>query len=520
MIEAFDSAGRRSRRRSCATRPTTRVTADDSLMEILSKRAGADGSRSCGPDVEARAFGQEAEAIRGAALLLGWTLRLDATLPTGSVPAYDLDREAFMRGGSRAAGGAGARVAPWGLLPRSGAARTSESLGRSRPLSPRHARRSRLRCCIFVSAGYDSRSGYRPASATRLAATRRRRARGSRSRRGASGSAITDVARAVRAARHTASFPDAREAARLAMDLAALRGLGTPSRRELLEGIEAAMCQGETMGRGRVVARALSAVMVGERRGVLADLTPRSGLAPHVEALFRAFGFPGPSDPASKELSLDPLRSPLDRRREIALARLEAAGIVYGERIAAGPRRRNRRDRLSLALKWSPSTAATIELDSLFGATLIEVARGKLRHLRARALEGGSAAVAWRSSTRLEAAARCGLADLVVESAVGLAGGALTDARFLGYVCARTRCGRIAAGHFAALPSNEDDAVPEAPSFAPTSRCPNARWPEALVQKPRRPEWLDRRRGSMACASCVTHRCAQGSANRALNQRR
>ena len=68
-------------------------------------------------------------------------------------------------------------------------------------------------------------------------------------------------------------------------------------------------------------------------RGRLAPGTPRSGLGPAVERCWPSCGCPAPVTPRA-ELRLDPLRSDLDRRREVALQRLTACRVPYAERVA------------------------------------------------------------------------------------------------------------------------------------------------------------------------------------------
>src|SRR5262249_44051068 len=141
---------------------------------------------------------------------------------------------------------------------------------------------------------------------------------------------VAQIAREVRGRGHVAGIPDASEAARLARDVATLRGLPAPGRRELLEAIETAMGQGERLGRGRIVAKALEQVLVGRARGALPKAARRSGLLPHVMDLTKEVSLPGPpGEKESKQIDLDPLRSQLDRKRHIVLERLRAAGVVY-----------------------------------------------------------------------------------------------------------------------------------------------------------------------------------------------
>ena len=119
------------------------------------------------------------------------------------------------------------------------------------------------------------------------------------------------------------------EAVRLAEDLARLRDLPAPGRGEVLEAVTTVLGQGELLGRGRAVARALETVLVGAERGRTAPGTPRSGLGPAVEVGLSALRLPNPDSPKSREVRLDPLRSELDARREIMLHRLQVCGVGY-----------------------------------------------------------------------------------------------------------------------------------------------------------------------------------------------
>src|SRR5262249_18007300 len=109
-------------------------------------------------------------------------------------------------------------------------------------------------------------------------------------------SAIVAVCTDVRNRGHVAGVPDAKEAVRMSIDLARLRGLPAPGRREVLEAIESTLARGELFGRGRVLAKALDRVFVGRKRGRLAPGTPRSGLFLHVRDLLETLKLPGPED--------------------------------------------------------------------------------------------------------------------------------------------------------------------------------------------------------------------------------
>src|SRR5436189_6118288 len=78
-----------------------------------------------------------------------------------------------------------------------------------------------------------------------------------------------ELCRHLRQEGHVAGTPDATEIVRLARDLGRLRGHAAPGRGELLEAIETSLVQGDLLGRGRAVAAAAQAVLVGNRRGRL-----------------------------------------------------------------------------------------------------------------------------------------------------------------------------------------------------------------------------------------------------------
>ena len=125
--------------------------------------------------------------------------------------------------------------------------------------------------------------------------------------------AITDVCRELRAAGHTAGTGEAAETLRMACDLARLRGLPAPGPGRGAGGGDDRLGQGEPLGRGRALARALEAVLVGTARGRIAPGTPRSGLGPSVEAELAALRLPVPGRPAPRETPARP--APLPARR-------------------------------------------------------------------------------------------------------------------------------------------------------------------------------------------------------------
>nr|MCU0673928.1 DUF5682 family protein [Myxococcota bacterium] len=201
---------------------------------------------------------------------------------------------------------------------------------------------------------------------------------------------LVEIARVLRERGHVASFADVREASRLAIDLAALRGLQGPGRRELLEAITTTMAQGEHEGRGRVIARALADVLIGHRRGALPHGAPRTGLSIATEAELRELGLPGPEETRGKDFTLDPRRSALDRRRAVFLGRLAACDVPYAElRGGDQPGVRGAVETLTtrVRLRFSPECAARLELVAMFGATPKAAAEGCLRRALRRLVE-------------------------------------------------------------------------------------------------------------------------------------
>jgi hypothetical protein len=364
--------------------------------------------------VEARSPGAGPEAIRRAALAVGWGLRLEHSI-LGVIPTSDLVREAWMRQRLAEARVAGSRrcVAVVGAYHGPALLET----GGERP-----SRRKRKLADVVTSlvpydfALLDSRTGY-PAGirdpewqqsiweggGTPEAAAR------------AVTLAAVRICRELRRRGHPAGVPDAREVIRMASDLARLRGLPAPGRRELVEALQSVLAQGEPWGRGRAVAAAMQGVLVGRRRGRLAEGTPRSGLGPHIEKLMAELRLPGPGEVEPRDVRLDPLRSELDRRRHVALNQLRACEVPYAHPVSVDDHLLTGR----WVLRWTPATSATIELLAPRGVTLAHAAEGTLRMALAAAEAGNGVTARLRIGT-LRTAAECGLAPLVVEQLADL----------------------------------------------------------------------------------------------------
>lgn len=378
--------------------------------------------------VEATAPGSPPEALRRAALLTGWALREDAAASDG-VPELDLRRERWMRArlaeatarGERAAVVVGAFHAP--ALVRQDAGKESEKEAgeeNEEAATAADARRPAWTTSLipYTYALLDERSGY-PAgirdpewqdmvlraagdpAALEEALTR----------------AAVRVCAELRSLGHPSGPADAREIGRLASDLARLRGLPAAGRGELVEAVQTVLAQGEPYGRGRAVARAMERVLVGTRSGRPAPQAPRSGLAPAVEAEVARLGLPGPGTDGpgpSRDLRLDPLRSDLDRRRELLLRRLTVCGVPYGEAKevvgAGGAEALTSR----WEVRWTPATAAVLTAAGVRGVTPAQAAEGVLRERRRLERDEGGPTAA-QALEGLERAAECGLAELADE---------------------------------------------------------------------------------------------------------
>ncbi|WP_240197339.1 DUF5682 family protein, partial [Nonomuraea lactucae] len=172
-------------------------------------------------------------------------------------------------------------------------------------------------------------------------------------------------------------------------------------------------------------ARALDTVLVGAARGRTAPGTPRSGLGPAVEEELAALRLPCPGDPEQREVRLDPLRSELDARREVALQRLLACGVGYGEPVGVTATGDSTALTTRWRISWTPGVPALLDLAGVRGVTLAQAAAGTLREaFRRESADGGATCALILDGLR--AAARCDLPDLVADRLAD-ATGALPD---------------------------------------------------------------------------------------------
>ncbi|GIJ61112.1 DUF5682 family protein [Virgisporangium aurantiacum] len=377
--------------------------------------------------VEAAAPGCTPEQVRRAALAVGWAIRRDATGDgddadggdirdggrgggggdargggaSGGVPPMDAARERWMRGRVAAAGDrrvamvVGAFHAPALLASEAGPTRAEATAS------------STVTSLVPYEFGLlDSRSGY--GSGIRDPGWQQDVFECGAEPAALEGMAVRYAVRVsvgLRAAGHPAGPAEAREAARLAIDLARLRGLPAPGRGELVEAIETVFAQGEVLGRGRAVAEAMQEVFVGSRYGRLAPGTPESGLVPAVLAELRKARLPAENG-AARSLRLDPLRSTLDRRREVLLRRLAVCGVRYGVLQESGGIGETLTNVWDVA--WTAQVRATIAVAGMRGVTLPQAAEGSLSLARRAEVDAGGPTPS-EAVAGLVLAAACGL---------------------------------------------------------------------------------------------------------------
>ncbi|WP_407841840.1 vWA domain-containing protein [Streptomyces stoeckheimensis] len=431
------------------------------LREALTARlTGRPGEDLWDRLVETAAPGSPPEALRRAALLTGWALRHDAER-AGAVAASDLARERWMRARIHEATAAGRRAAVV-----VGAFHTPALLGPgSGPVPPADAFSSGPAWTVslipYTYPLLDERSGYpagirdpewqhlvleaagRPAAIDEALLT-----------------TAVRICGELRAQDHPSGPADAREIVRLAGDLARLRGLPAPGRGELIEAVQTVLAQGEPLGRGRAVARSLERVLVGTRSGRPAPAAPRSGLAPAVEDEVAALGLPGPADtgPAARDLRLDPLRSDLDRRRELLLRRLTVCDIPYATSTPVTGAGAGEAVTTRWEVRWTPATAAMLTAAGVRGVTPAQAAEGLLRERR-RAEQDDGGPTAAQSIDGLAQAAACGLPALADERLTELGEGVPATGTLPQLLAALGLLDRIRAGHIAGLGADPDRAA-------------------------------------------------------------
>ena len=403
--------------------------------------------------VEARAPGSTPEQIRRAALAVGWALRADA----GVAQPRDLAREAWMRGVLRGEAVAGRRVAM--LL---GAFHIPAMTSTDKADAPDEVVEAALKevdpeSMSLVPYNFkllDERSGYPSGIRDPHWQQSVYESCGAPEEvRAAAAAHLVEVCRALREAGHPAGPAEAGQALRFALDLATLRGLAAPARGEIVESVQAVLGHGDSLGRGRVLGRALELALVGDRLGRLAPGTPVSGLRVAVQALLAELRLPGPGD-ASREVRLDPLRSALDRRREVTLRRLAVCRVPYAtERELVAP---GGLPPLTTAWRaaWTPTTEANLNILTARGLSLAQAAESTLRQqLRDQYSADGPTAA--ESLAGMRAAAECGVPGMLGERVLEIGRVVIATASLAELIDAARLTDRIRAGHVPGTPAEQ-----------------------------------------------------------------
>lgn len=269
---------------------------------------------------------------------------------------------------------------------------------------------------------------------------------------------IVGVCRELRIARHPMNAADAQEVVRVSRDLARVRNFPAPGRQEVIEAMQLCLTQGQVFGTGRAVAAAMQTVLVGQRSGSVPDAMPRCGLAPHVEDILKRLRLPGPKTLGEeKRMRLDPLRSALDRSREVVFRQFAVCQIPYASADQDG----SAGDRESLtsvwSVKWENTTAAMISLSSARGATLQQAAEGVLRAALAEdQSEWGAAEL-----QTLLLAAQCGFSSIVNAGLNWINGSFSVIASLAELTAALSFVDRVLSRHIPGLPAGDEKYQPE-----------------------------------------------------------
>jgi hypothetical protein len=419
------------------------------LDHLLRRTQSADSGQLWERLVETPAVAQPAEAVRRAALLFGWAVR-------SSWRHHDRRnslREAAMRRAIRQAPAHSAAIVGTfhaaALLPdrlESLGSHDEQLLGALETSSDPPA----VSLVGYSFSQLDERSGYPAGIRDPVWHQSVVEASSVGGIDGLSVALVTEICRHLRAAGHTAGTPDATEIIRMMRDLARLRGLPVAGRGELMESLQSCLLQGELYGRGRAVARAAEAVLVGQRLGRVALTVPRCGLEVHLERLLAELNLPGPQTLGEppREIRLDVLRNARDRARAVVLRMLNVARITYATRVDSIDQgsRENLTERWKI--QWQHGTPAMVAAAGRQGVTLTQVAESLARGV-------GTSADETRPETilqRLQIAGECGLHGLVDATILEIGDQFVRTANMSQLVSAASWIGRIVAGHVLGLP--------------------------------------------------------------------
>lgn len=319
--------------------------------------------------IEAPAPGSSAEALRRAALAHGWASRRAEPTPD----PYTLAREAQMRACISAELAAGLKVAAVVGAFHVPALTEDQIVANQKPLPVGEVPTALVR---YSFAELDSRSGYPAGIRDPGWQQAVLEAAGDPAKlRAAATGLVTRVSRTLRSNGHPCGPAETAEALRVANDLAAIRYLPAPGRREVIEAATSVLAQGEVLGRGRAVAAALSEVLIGKRYGRVAPGTPISALQGQLRAELVELRLPVEGE---RDITLAPLRGGLDLSRYVLFRRLQVAAISYARPVAREAVRGAERVTQTWQIAWTPATEASIELASVGGLDASQVARTRL----------------------------------------------------------------------------------------------------------------------------------------------
>jgi uncharacterized protein with von Willebrand factor type A (vWA) domain len=250
---------------------------------------------------------------------------------------------------------------------------------------------------------------------------------------------ITDVARALRTAGHSAGPAEIAEAVRVTAGLAAIRDLPAPGRREVLEALTTVLAEGSVAGHGRAVAEALQQVMVGDRTGQLPPGAPEPALLAAVRAQVADLGMPTKERSAAKDVRVEPFDGRTGLARHVLLQRFDVLGIPFLVDSSTGTSRGLENRSYTATVSWRTHTTAAVGLLSSSGVTIDQVTDMVLLDRLATA-DGADSVL-----TAVEDAARTGAdnaLDRALDALVPLLGSlgfstAVHATELLGSVCGR-----------------------------------------------------------------------------------
>jgi len=202
------------------------------------------------------------------------------------------------------------------------------------------------------------------------------------------------VAQTLRKAGYAGYTASAIEAARLAVGLAALRGLAAPGLDEMRDATLAALCHGDETPY-RVIERKL---FIGEHIGSIAESVPQMPLAADLARWQRRTRLK--PEALEAEVSLD-LRSEAGLLKSTLLHRLLLIDVGWGRLVDAGASRGTFRENWVVA--WAPELSVKLAEALVYGVTIEQAAAGRARALAARPQAVGELA---------EIVGQCLLADL------------------------------------------------------------------------------------------------------------